>query len=230
MTHKRVLIAEDDPDIASTLARGLKMEGYEPAIAHDGAAAMLLVRDMPCDAAVVDMMLGDDRGDELVRDLRRDGMQGPILILSALSSVDDRTAGLDSGADDYIAKPFDFKELMARFRVHEQRRDRTASSRITYAGLTYDTETRTVSGGNRKAALTEREGDLFEFLLNHAGTVMTRGEIFDSLWAKDAGGSENVVDVYLGYLRKKLAPMSDFGIDLRTIRSRGFLLTEHEDD
>lgn len=230
MTPKRVLIAEDDPDIASTLARGLSLEGYEPAIAHDGAAALELVRETPCAAAVVDMMLGDDRGDELVRSLRRDGMKGPILILSALSGVEDRTVGLDSGADDYIAKPFDFAELMARFRVHEQRRERDSGAALTYMRLSYDPQTRTVRGGGRMESLTEREGDLLTLLLNNAGRVVTRGEIFDTLWASQAGGSENVVDVYLGYLRRKLSPMEDFGVAIKTIRSRGFLLTEHDDD
>lgn len=230
MTPMRVLIAEDDPDIASTLARGMTMEGYEPAIAHDGDSALALVRDTPCNAAVVDMMLGDDRGDELVRNLRKNGMGGPILILSALSSVDDRALGLDSGADDYIAKPFEFAELMARFRVHETLRARADEEKsvLTFAGLTYDADTRSVIGDNRKEALTERESDLLCFLINRANQVVTRGEIYDSLWAKDAGGSENVVDVYLGYLRRKLAPMNEFGIALKTIRSRGFLLTEHD--
>ncbi|MCL4157596.1 UNVERIFIED_CONTAM: hypothetical protein GTU68_038896, partial [Idotea baltica] len=161
MTPKRVLIAEDDRDIASTLARGLRMEGYEPAIAYDGSTALALVKAEPCCAAVVDMMLGDDRGDQLVRRLRAHGMDGPILILSALSSVNDRTMGLDSGADDYIVKPFDFSELMARFRVHEMRRDRdTDTSGVrTFADLSYDAETRTVQCETRKESLTERESD-----------------------------------------------------------------------
>ena len=227
---KRVLIAEDDPDIASTLARGLALEGYEPAVAHDRAAALALTRKTPCSAAVIDMMLGDDRGDELVRSLRKDGMSGPILILSALSSVDDRTVGLDSGADDYIAKPFDFAELMARFRVHEQRRERSAYTKRRFAKLVYDPMTGSATAGERKEMLTQREGDLLIYLLDHTDEVKSRGEIFDALWASEAGGSENVVDVYLGYLRKKLAPMEDFGIALQTIRSRGFLLTEHGND
>jgi DNA-binding response OmpR family regulator len=232
MANKRVLIAEDDPDIASTLARGLKLEGYEPAIAHCGSSAIALVEQSPCSAALVDMMLGEDRGDQLVRTLRSGGMRGPILMLSALASVDDRALGLDSGADDYIAKPFDFSELMARFRVHETLRERTdaVAPVLSFGDLTYDVDTRTAQGIGRKEALTERESDLLRFLMDRANKVVTRGEIYDTLWAKDTGGSENVVDVYLGYLRRKLAPMSDFGIALKTIRSRGFLLTEHEDE
>lgn len=230
MMPKRVLIAEDDQDIAATLARGLTLEGYEPAIAHDGSEALELVRRNPCNAAVIDMMLGDDRGDELVRRLRKEGMSGPILVLSALTSVEDRATGLDSGADDYIAKPFDFAELMTRFRVHEQRRERAGGAVRRFAKLAYNADTGTVTGIDRKVMLTQREGDLLAFLLDNAGQIQTRGEIFDALWAKDAGGSENVVDVYLGYLRKKLAPMEDFGIALRTIRSRGFVLMEDGDE
>lgn len=232
MAPKRVLIAEDDPDIASTLARGLELEGYEPAVAHDGSSALEICAEEPCNAALVDMMLGDDRGDQLVRELRASGMHGPILILSALTGVDDRTVGLDSGADDYIAKPFDFNELMTRFRVHETRRGRArkAEEANNFAGLTFDPETRTAFCDSRKVALTERESDLLLYLLARPNQVITRGEIYDALWAKDSGGSENVVDVYLGYLRRKLAPFSDFGINLKTIRSRGFLLTEYEDE
>ncbi len=231
MTSRRVLIAEDDPDIARTLARGFTMEGYSPVIAADCASALSECEAERVSAAVVDMMLGDDRGDDLVRSLREKGMHGPILMLSALTSVDDRTTGMDAGADDYIAKPFDFNELMARLRVHETLRERagTPASVLSLGQMTYDVETRTVNGTTRTASLTEREGDLLCFLLARAGKVTTRGEIYDALWARDSGGSENVVDVYLGYLRRKLAPMDDFGITLKTIRSRGFVLTESKE-
>jgi len=231
MTPKRVLIAEDDPDIANTLARGLTLEGYAPTIASDADSAIAMYSENPFSAALVDMMLGEDRGDDLVRRLRGNGMRGPILILSALTGVDDRATGLDSGADDYIAKPFDFGELLTRFRVHETLKDRaeSAAASLTIGNLTYDPETRTVQGtNNRKEALTERESDLLRLLMERKNQVITRGEIYDTLWAKDSGGSENVVDVYLGYLRRKLAPMDDFGVALKTIRSRGFQLTEND--
>ena len=232
MTARRVLIAEDDPDIARTLARGFKMEGYSPVIAGDRESALGECEAERPSAAVGDMMLGDDRGDDLVRCLRERGMHGPILMLSALTSVDDRATGMNAGADDYIAKPFDFNELMTRLRVQETLRERANASQpiLSLGAMTYDTETRTVKGETRRESLTEREGDLLCFLLARAGKVTTRGEIYDTLWARDSGGSENVVDVYLGYLRRKLAPMSDFGIALKTIRSRGFLLTESDNE
>ena len=229
MTAKRVLIAEDDSDIASILARGLSQEGYEPEVAEDEARALSIMRDRPCGGAVIDMMLGDDRGDELVRKLRREGLRGPVLMLSALTGVEDRTVGLDAGADDYIAKPFDLEELLTRYRTHEARRSREEAQRLALGQLAYDAETRTVSGPGRREMLTERESDLLTYLLRNAGQVVTRGDIYDSLWKKDSGGSENVVDVYLGYLRRKLAPLDDFGVTLRTIRARGFVLAEAGD-
>lgn len=228
----RVLIAEDDIDIASTLSRGLTREGYEPSVAHDAAQALAIHSARRCSAAVVDMMLGRDRGVDLVRRLRADGMTGPILILSALSGVEDRSDGLDSGADDYIAKPFDFAELLTRLRVHQHRRDRvaaTAAQGARVAGLTYDPELREVAGTHRRVALTQREGDLLAFLIGHSNRLVSRGEIFDTLWAGEGGSSENVVDVYIGYLRRKLAPIEEFGVSLRTIRGRGFMLTENID-
>lgn len=225
----RVLIAEDDLDIASTLSRGLAREGYAPAIAHDAEGALALHRAAPCSAAVVDMMLGADRGCDLVRRLRAGGLGGPILILSALSGVEDRSDGLDSGADDYIAKPFDFAELVTRLRVHQRLRDRATPARavpVRLGGLVYDPELREVAGAGRRVALTQREGDLLAFLIGQAERLVSRGEIFDTLWAGEGGSSENVVDVYIGYLRRKLAPITDFGLGLRTIRGRGFMLTE----
>ena len=224
----RVLIAEDDVDIASTLSRGLAREGYRADVAHDCAGALALLRDAPCDAAIVDMMLGAELGTDLVRRLREGGMRGPILILSALSSVEDRTDGLEAGADDYIAKPFEFAELLARLRVQEARRSRRGAEArlVQVGGLSLDPDLREVSGGGRTVVLTPREAALLGFLIAHAGEVVSRGTIFDALWASEGGSSENVVDVYIGYLRRKLAPVEGFGVSLRTIRGRGFLLTE----
>jgi DNA-binding response OmpR family regulator len=230
-TPRRVLIAEDDVDIASTLSRGLSREGYAAAVAHDCAGALALVREGPCDAAIVDMMLGADAGTDLVRHLREGGMRGPILVLSALSSVEDRTDGLEAGADDYIAKPFEFDELLARLKVQEARRSRRgpAARSLGLGGLSLDPELREVAGAGRTVTLTPREAGLLGFLIEHAGEVVSRGAIFDALWAAEGGSSENVVDVYIGYLRRKLAPIESFGVALRTIRGRGFLLTEASD-
>lgn len=224
----RVLIAEDDRDIAALLSRGLSREGYVPVVAYDAAGALAALRGQPIGAAVVDRMLGADRGEDLVRQLRAHGMAGPIVILSALSGVDDRAEGLEAGADDYIAKPFDFAELLARLKVQERRRlkPEPTQGRNGLANATLDPELRQVSAGARSVVLTQREWDLFVYLVTAGERVVSRGEIFDGLWAVEGGSSENVVDVYIGYLRRKLAPIRDFGFEIRTVRARGFLLTE----
>jgi len=223
---KTILIAEDDSDIASALSRGLFADGYRPLVAHDAVEALDIVSRAPCDAAIVDMMLGTDRGTDLVRRLRATGMDGPILILSALSGVEDRTEGLESGADDYIAKPFDYAELLARLRVQENRRGRSDAPRPLLGRLSYDDTLRAVTNGERTVSLTEREADLLKFLAANANALSSRGDIYDTLWATTEGSSENVVDVYIGYLRRKLAPLEDFGVALRTVRGRGFILAE----
>ena len=223
---KTILIAEDDSDIASALSRGLAADDYRPLIAHDAADALDIVSRATCDAAIVDMMLGNDRGTDLVRRLRAGGMDGPILILSALSGVEDRTEGLESGADDYIAKPFEYAELLARLRVQENRRERSDTQRPLLGRLIYDDSLRAVTNGERTVSLTEREAGLLKFLASNANALSSRGDIYDTLWATTEGSSENVVDVYIGYLRRKLAPLEDFGVALRTVRGRGFILAE----
>jgi len=220
---RRILVLEDDEDIASALARGLEREGYRAVVALDLETARALSADCVFDAAVVDVMLGDEDGKDMVRDLRAAGMRAPIVMLSALSGVAARAAGLEAGADDYVAKPFDFADLIARIQVQERRRADEAKG--AYAGLRYDPAQRLAQGPGRSARLTEREGVLLELLLAHPEQVLSRGYIFDALWAGDGGASENVVDVYIGYLRRKLAPAPAFGVELRTVRGRGFTLT-----
>lgn len=224
----RILVLEDDEDIASALSRGLAREGYAPVIAHDLTAARYLSGAAGFDAAVIDVMLGSEDGTDMVRDLRAAGMRAPIVMLSALSGVAARTAGLAAGADDYVAKPFDFADLIARIQVQEHRR--AAKSGTRFADLDYDPEQRLARGGGRAVRLTEREGLLLELFLAHPEQVLSRGAIFDALWASLGGASENVVDVYIGYLRRKLAPARDFGAELRNVRGRGFVLTRWSEE
>jgi len=226
---RRILVLEDDEDIASALARGLAREGYQPVLAHDLAEARTLAAAGPLTAAVIDVMLGEEDGKAMVRDLRAAGMRAPIVMLSALSGVAARAEGLDAGADDYVAKPFDFADLIARIQVQERRRAAATQAPRRFAGLSYDPDRRLVEGGGRALTLTEREGALLELFLARPEQVLSRGMIFDTLWAGVGGSSENVVDVYIGYLRRKLAPMRDFGADLRTLRGRGFMLTRAQD-
>lgn len=221
MTDQRrhVLIVEDDEDIAAAVSRGLQREGYEVSVAVDVPSARAAL-NQGYDAAIIDSMLGQDRGEDLIREIRSGGMRLPIVMLSALSGVEDRARGLEAGADDYVAKPFEFAELVTRLRVQENRRGTDA------AELTIERDRRQVQRGVHTTTLTQRELDLLDHLMSHKENVLTRGEIFDALWLNEGGSAENVVDVYIGYLRRKLGPPEKFGIEIKTVRGRGFLLTQ----
>ena len=222
MSAPRILVLEDDEDIASALARGLAGAGYAPVVAHDAAEAAALPGLAGLDAAVVDVMLGTEDGRDVVRRLREAGMAAPIVLLSALSGVEDRAAGLAAGADDYVAKPFDLADLIARIQVQERRRAGAVPQR--FGRLAWDAATRSLTGPDGAATLTEREARLLELFLASPGTVLARHGIHARLWGDFGAASENVVDVYVGYLRRKLAALGDTGVALRTVRGRGFLL------
>ncbi|QHQ34324.1 response regulator transcription factor [Algicella marina] len=211
-----ILIVDDDPEITSALARGLARHGYDVLAEHRIAPALDVLKAQPPKAAIFDVMLGSESGLDLTRRARAAGFAGPILMLSALAEVEDRAEGLEAGADDYIVKPFSFDELVARLKVQERRVSRPA--------LVLDRAGRTVRHGPREAVLTEREFALFEALHGRAGQVLSRWELFEMVWAGEGTSSENVVDVYVGYLRRKLAPMTDFGFEIQTVRNRGFVL------
>jgi len=214
----QVLIIEDDPEIISALARGLALHGYKTGSENRADRGLAQLVSGAFDAAIVDVMLGPDSGIELVRAARASGVTMPILMLSALSDVQHRAAGLEAGANDYVVKPFSFDELVARLRVQEQR---VEAQRPSPAVLT--PQDRVLRSGDNSVALTEREYDLLAHLIAHAGTPLARGSIFDALWQAEGSSSENVVDVYIGYLRKKLA-LSEFGFEISTIRNKGFCL------
>ncbi|APZ50451.1 response regulator transcription factor [Salipiger abyssi] len=214
----RLLVVDDDPEICSALARGLALHGYVVETRNRAETALADLTGGGFDAAVIDVMLGADSGIALVRDARAAGAQLPIVMLSALSEVEHRAAGLEAGADDYVVKPFSFDELAARLRVQERR---SAALRPAPARLSHSA--RRLSGPSRAVTLTDREYALLTLLADHAGTPLPRGEIFDALWAGESR-SENVVDVYIGYLRKKLKPASDFGFEIATVRHKGFCL------
>ncbi|MBK4218216.1 response regulator transcription factor [Paracoccus caeni] len=218
----RILVIEDDPDIASVLMRGLGAAGHTVDWAETTEAATQHIAAAPCDAAIIDMMLGADSGADLLADLRAQGHRMPAIMLSALARVEDRAEGLEAGAQDYVVKPFQLSELLARLEV-QLRRTAPRVVPVVLGGLTYDPATRTALGADRNVVMTEREGDLLVYLMKRSGTVLTRGEIFDAIWAPQ-GGSDNVVDVYLGYLRRKLAGFQPYGLILRTVRGRGFML------
>lgn len=212
----RILIVDDDAEITSVLARGLALDGYDPVIAHRVDAALQQFRTGGLDAAIVDVMIGSDSGLDLVRQIRSEGVTTPILMLSALTEVTDRAAGLEAGANDYVVKPFSFDELLARLKV-QQSRPRKARARL-------DRTRWAVIGAGREVVLTQREFALLAALAEQPGQVRSRADLFAALWAGEGASSENVVDVYVGYLRRKLDPVQDFGFQIKTLRNRGFQL------
>lgn len=214
----RLLIIEDDPEITSALLRGLALHGYDAEAENRADLALERMKTGDYVGAIVDVMLGADNGIELVRNARAAGVDLPILMLSALSDVKDRAAGLEAGADDYVVKPFSFDELVARLRVQERR---AGALRPVPAQLNSDG--RVLKRGENSVVLTERELALLIHLTQNAGTPLARGAIFDHLWSKEGSSSENVVDVYIGYLRKKLSE-ADFGFEIITLRNQGFYL------
>lgn len=215
----RLLIVDDDPEITSALVRGLKLHGYEAEPVNRADRALDRLRSTSFSGAIVDVMLGTDSGVDLVRAARDDGLTLPILMLSALSDVEHRAAGLEAGADDYVVKPFSFDELVARLRVQEHR---VQAQRPDPPLL--DPDTRTLSNARSSVTFTEREYALLALLVRADGVPQPRGDIFDTLWTGDSSGNENVVDVYVGYLRKKIAD-GDFGFEIKTLRNRGFCVS-----
>jgi DNA-binding response OmpR family regulator len=224
----RILVVEDDDDIASVVCRGLRAEGFEPVAEVEPSAALTRLTGERFDAAVVDRMLGgdssSDAGGDLVRAVRGRGLVVPVFLLRALARVSERAEGLAAGADDYVVKPFEMAELVARLRVQLMRRKSDvagAPAPLRCGGLTWLPERRLAVCATRSVELTEREGALLQQLLSHAGQIVPRRALLEGLWSGQGVTTDNVVDVYIGYLRRKLAPIEDFGVSLHTLRGRG---------
>ena len=200
----RILIAEDEPRLASFLEKGLRANGFATTVAADGARAALLARDDEFDLLVLDLGLPVKHGTEVLRELRAAGQRMPVLILTARDDVSDKVAGLEGGADDYMTKPFRFEELLARVRAR-LRDERTVEPTVLRAGkITLDLRTRRAGTDGRAVDLTAREFTMLEVLIRHAGQVMSREQLLSHVWGYDYDPGSNVVDVYVGYLRKKL--------------------------
>ena len=222
-TGPRVLVVEDDAKLARALERGLGAEGYDVATAGDGDAALERAGAEPFDAVVLDLMLPGTDGFEVCATLRRRGSPVPVLMLTARGDVADRIRGLDGGADDYLVKPFDFGELLARLRVLIRRSPEPRPEVLALGDLRVDGRTRLVTRGGRQVELTPREFDVFALLLRHRGRLVTRSELVEAVWHESPTTSPNIADVYVGYLRKKLEPVNGPSM-IRTVRGRGFVL------
>jgi two-component system OmpR family response regulator len=221
----RLLIADDDVKLLTALARGLRGEGYAVDVAATGDAALLQARVYDYDAVILDVMMPPPDGVAVCRALREGGRWSPVLMLTARDAVSDRVQGLDAGADDYLVKPFDFGELVARLRALLRRGAPERPAVLTVGDLEVDPATRTVTRADRAVALTAREFAVLEFLSRRAGHVVSRTDLLEHVWDQNYEGSTNIVDVYVGYLRRKLE--EPFGRPLiRTVRGAGYVLGE----
>ncbi|MEA2290349.1 MAG: hypothetical protein QOD55_2346 [Solirubrobacteraceae bacterium] len=215
----RLLIVEDDTKLVRALQRGLEREGYGVDIAVDGDEAVAMATAAAYDAIVLDLMLPGRDGFSVCESLREDGRSTPVLMLTARTGVKDRIRGLDAGADDYLVKPFDFGELLARLRALHRRGLAEAPAVFVIGELRVDPATRVATHRGVEVELTAREFDVLEYLAGRPGRVVSRTELLEQVWDEDYDGSPNITDVYVGYLRRKL------GRELiRTVRGTGFRL------
>ncbi len=224
---EKILVIEDDEGIAGMLYRGLTFEGYKVNVAHDGHTGLASVRDDPPDLVVLDWMLPGLDGLEVCKRIRAAGST-PIMMLTAKDAVADRVHGLDSGADDYLVKPFAFDELLARVRALLRRTKPVAEGAgdvLRVADLVMNTGTREVWRANRKLDLTAKEFDLLELFMRHPRQVLTRETIYDRIWGYDFGGESNIIEVYVRYLRQKMESENEPRL-LQTVRGYGYALRE----
>jgi two-component system, OmpR family, response regulator len=219
----RLLLVEDDERLSASLARGLRGEGYAVDVAATGEDAIVHARVYEYDVVILDVMLPGLDGVSVCRTLREAERWCPVLMLTARDGVADRIRGLDAGADDYLVKPFDFGELVARVRALLRRGTPERPAVLTAGDLELDPATRTVIRAGRLVALSAREFAIVEYLLRRAGEVVSRSDLLEHVWDRNFEGSTNVVDVYVGYLRRKLE--DPFGRPLiRTVRGAGYVI------
>lgn len=222
---ERILVVEDEHKIANLLRRGLLYEGYTVDLAANGETGLQMARDNPPDLVILDVMLPGIDGLEVCRRLRA-ASDVPILMLTAKDAIPDRVAGLDSGADGYMVKPFDFDELLARVRALLRRvQTTTTREELRFADLVLNTATREVYRGNRRLELTAREFDVLSLFMQHPRQVLTRDIIYERIWDYDFGGESNIIEVYVRYLRSKMEADGEPRL-LHTSRGVGYVLRE----
>jgi len=222
----RILVVEDDRKVASFIRKGLEEEGHAVEVAGDGAAAIERATDgAPWDLVILDVMLPKGDGFGVLKTLRQEGLRMPVLMLTARDAVGDKVAGLDLGADDYLSKPFAFEEFLARVRALLRRGGGGPAPVLRLADLTVDPATREVRRGGRKVELTAREHMLLEYFLRNAGRVLSRPMLAQHVWGLDFDPESNVVDVYVGYLRRRIEGPGERRL-LHTVRGVGYVLKD----
>jgi two-component system OmpR family response regulator len=219
----RLLLVEDDVKLVRALQRGLEREGYAVDVASTGDDALARAGASDYDALILDVMLPGPDGFSVCETLRRNERWMPVLMLTARTDVSDRIRGLDAGADDYLIKPFDFGELLARISALIRRGPSDRPPALRVGDLVFDASTRVVRRGGREIELTAREFAVLEALARNAGQVVPRARLLQDVWEEDPDVSPNIVDVYVGYLRRKLDRPSGPPL-IRTVRGVGFVL------
>lgn len=221
----RILVVEDERRIADFIRKGLSEYGYAVDVACDGEEALDWAEVAEFDIILLDIMLPVRDGIEVCRELRRRGVQTPILMLTARDAVEDRVRGLDSGADDYLVKPFAFAELLARLRALARRERPVLGTRLQVGDLVLDTTTREVSRQDRSMSLTSKEYALLEYLMRHPNQVLTRTMIAEHVWNYDFDNATNVIDVHIRNLRRKIDDPFPSGL-IHTVRGAGYRISD----
>jgi DNA-binding response OmpR family regulator len=223
----RILVVEDERKVAKALQEGLEAESYQVTLAHTGEEGFFLVNAETFDLVVLDLMLPGRDGLEVLTTLRKRGLQTPVLVLTAKDAIEDRVLGLDSGADDYLVKPFAFPELLARIRALGRRGRIDPLTPLRLADLEMDPASRTVLRGGQSLELTPREFDLLEYLLRHQGRVVSREMLARDIWKEMARHTplDNVIDVHIARLRRKVDDPFEKKL-VQTVRGVGFALRE----
>lgn len=221
----RVLVVEDEPNISGFLNQGLGEAGYAVDVAHDGEDGLAYATVSEYDAIVLDIMLPKKDGLTLLRELRNLGNYTPVLMLTARDALEDRVHGLDVGADDYLVKPFAFPELLARLRALLRRPPLQSDTILAVGSLEVDLARREVTRDGSPIDLSPREFSLLEYLMRHPNQVLTRTQIAEHIWSFDYYGGSNVVDVYIGYLRRKIGGLDGKQL-IHTVRGVGYRMSE----
>jgi DNA-binding response OmpR family regulator len=224
----KVLIVEDEHKIANSIKKGLEMEGFTTDVAYEGITGFDLASSETYDVIVLDLMLPGMDGVEICRKLREEGIHIPILVLTAKGQLGDKVEGLNSGADDYLVKPFAFAELLARVRALGRRPKHQLGSILKIGDLSLDTNTFEVIRGDNKIDLSRKEFSLLEFMMRHTGKTLTKDQIIESVWSYDANILPNTVEVYIGYLRSKIdKPFPKSESLIKTVRGFGYKIGEN---
>ena len=225
MTTAHILVVEDEAKLAQFIELELKYEGYQVSVASDGFAGLTAARESEPDLVILDWMLPGVTGLELCRRLRTTGNMVPVILLTAKDDVKSRVAGLDAGADDYVVKPFNIEELLARVRAHLRRTQEEDPDLLQFGDLSLNRRTREILRGDRSIELTAKEFDLLEYLLSHPRQVLTRDQILENVWGYDFMGDSNIIEVYVRYLRLKLEANSEKRL-IQTVRGVGYVLRD----